>query len=278
MPQGMEVGEMISVRAFGRVGDSSGIRSTLSMLLPSQPKCQATPAHRRAGPSSSPAMLPRPRLAVAARQASCFSCKRRAPSLWAGRHGASKDSAQELPVRPLGSLYRMPLDTGNAGQRPSRPLNTFLTLECRLKNAAEFIGRKGTGGHGGRLLQGLCRRANPADHRLLEFDPATGDFKRNHQHPLTGDLFVFDETSMVRTVQVEEWRGGLGEALRVAGPFGCRCPSIPPCSVSTPRSSNRTCGFAASGSPTGFAKPAHGPACLPDPSPAPSSFRGSPNR
>jgi len=40
--------------------------------------------------------------------------------------------------------------------------------------------------------------------------------------------------------------------LRVAGPFGCRCPSIPPCPVSTPRSSNRACGFAAPGSPTGF--------------------------
>ena len=25
--------------------------------------------------------------------------------------------------------------------------------------------------------------------------------------------------------RVEEWRGGLGEALRVAGPFVCRCPS-----------------------------------------------------
>ena len=41
-------------------------------------------------------------------------------------------------------------------------------------------------------------------------------------------------------------------ALRVAGPFGCRCPNIRPCPVSTSRSSNRTCGFAASGSPTGF--------------------------
>jgi hypothetical protein len=50
--------------------------------------------------------------------------------------------------------------------------------------------------------------------------------------------------------RVEEWRGGLGEALRVAGSFVCRCPSSPPCSVSTPRSSNRTCGFAASGSRT----------------------------
>ena len=37
-------------------------------------------------------------------------------------------------------------------------------------------------------------------HRLLEFDPVSGDFKRNDQHPLTGDLFVFDETSMVDVV------------------------------------------------------------------------------
>jgi hypothetical protein len=55
---------------------------------------------------------------------------------------------------------------------------------------------------------------------------------------------------LARSGRVEEWRGGLGVALRVAGPFVCRCPSSPPCSVSTPRSSNRTCGFPASGSRT----------------------------
>jgi exodeoxyribonuclease V alpha subunit len=37
-------------------------------------------------------------------------------------------------------------------------------------------------------------------HRLLEFDPATGEFKRNQQHPLAGDLFVLDEMSMVDVV------------------------------------------------------------------------------
>ncbi|MFO7901541.1 MAG: SF1B family DNA helicase RecD2 [Planctomycetota bacterium] len=34
-------------------------------------------------------------------------------------------------------------------------------------------------------------------HRLLEFDPATGDFKRNQKQPLQGELFVLDETSMI---------------------------------------------------------------------------------
>ena len=51
--------------------------------------------------------------------------------------------------------------------------------------------------------------------------------------------------------RVEMWRGGVGRAypfpaLSVAGASVTR-----PCSVSTSRSSNRTCGFAASGSPTG---------------------------
>src|SRR6516164_10687920 len=50
--------------------------------------------------------------------------------------------------------------------------------------------------------------------------------------------------------RVEEWRGRLGGPCVLAGPFGCRCPSIPPCAVSTPRSSNRTGGFTASGSRT----------------------------
>jgi exodeoxyribonuclease V alpha subunit len=34
-------------------------------------------------------------------------------------------------------------------------------------------------------------------HRLLEFDPASGGFKRDANHPLKGDLFVVDEASML---------------------------------------------------------------------------------
>jgi len=37
-------------------------------------------------------------------------------------------------------------------------------------------------------------------HRLLEFDPATSEFKKNQQNPLTGDIFVLDEVSMVDVV------------------------------------------------------------------------------
>ena len=34
-------------------------------------------------------------------------------------------------------------------------------------------------------------------HRLLEFDPDTGGFKRGQENPLSGDLFVVDEVSML---------------------------------------------------------------------------------
>ena len=52
--------------------------------------------------------------------------------------------------------------------------------------------------------------------------------------------------------RVERWRGGVGFAYSVSG-FPRLClNSRMPCSVSTSRSSNRTGGFPASGSPTGF--------------------------
>jgi len=56
-----------------------------------------------------------------------------------------------------------------------------------------------TGRAAKRLAETTGRRAKTV-HRPLEFDPATGEFKRNHQPPLTGDLFVLDETSKVDVV------------------------------------------------------------------------------
>ncbi|MEK6250066.1 MAG: AAA family ATPase, partial [Planctomycetales bacterium] len=55
-------------------------------------------------------------------------------------------------------------------------------------------------GRATKRLAETTQRSAKTIHRLLEFDPATGDFKRNQQRPLTGDLFVLDETSMVDVV------------------------------------------------------------------------------
>ncbi len=55
-------------------------------------------------------------------------------------------------------------------------------------------------GRAAKRLTETTERTAKTIHRLLEFDPATGDFKRNQHRPLPGDLFVLDETSMVDVV------------------------------------------------------------------------------
>jgi exodeoxyribonuclease V alpha subunit len=55
-------------------------------------------------------------------------------------------------------------------------------------------------GRATKRLAETTQRSAKTVHRLLEFDPATGEFKRNQKRPLTGDLFLLDETSMVDVV------------------------------------------------------------------------------
>ena len=69
-------------------------------------------------------------------------------------------------------------------------------------------------------------------HRLLEFDPVTGDFKRNQQHPLTGDLFVLDEVSMVDVVLGHQFfRAVPSEACVILVGDVDQLPSVGPGSV-----------------------------------------------
>lgn len=53
-----------------------------------------------------------------------------------------------------------------------------------------------TGRAAKRLAETTGRTAKTL-HRLLEFEPVEGQFNRNEDNPLDGDLFVLDETSMV---------------------------------------------------------------------------------
>jgi exodeoxyribonuclease V alpha subunit len=55
-------------------------------------------------------------------------------------------------------------------------------------------------GRAAKRLAETTGRTAKTIHRLLEFDPVTGDFKKNQQNQLAGDLFVLDETSMVDVV------------------------------------------------------------------------------
>lgn len=69
-------------------------------------------------------------------------------------------------------------------------------------------------------------------HRLLEFDPGIGAFRRNRENPLEADLVVVDETSMVDVVL-------MNQLLRAIPPWAClvlvgdidQLPSVGPGSV-----------------------------------------------
>ena len=63
-----------------------------------------------------------------------------------------------------------------------------------------------TGRAAKRLAETTGRKATTV-HRLLEFDPASGDFKRNRQYPLQGDLFVLDELSLAYVLSIHKRQG-----------------------------------------------------------------------
>jgi exodeoxyribonuclease V alpha subunit len=49
-------------------------------------------------------------------------------------------------------------------------------------------------------LAAPCGREARTIHRLLEYDPSIRGFKRNSEHPLSADLIIVDESSMLDIV------------------------------------------------------------------------------
>jgi len=66
-------------------------------------------------------------------------------------------------------------------------------------------------------------------------------------------LFLLRPLFLLWLSRVEKWRGSLGAAYLVLTLSVVSASRAVPCPVSTSPSSNRTCGFAASGSPTSCA-------------------------
>ena len=56
-----------------------------------------------------------------------------------------------------------------------------------------------TGRAAQRLSGELPKGPPPPFNRLLHFDPAAGGFQFNSRHPLSGDVFILDECSMLDT-------------------------------------------------------------------------------
>jgi len=87
-------------------------------------------------------------------------------------------------------------------------------------------------GRAAKRLSETTHRTAKTIHRLLEFDPATGDFKRNQKHLLSGNLFVLDETSMVDVVLSHQFlRAVPSEACVILVGDVDQLPSVGPGSV-----------------------------------------------
>lgn len=87
-------------------------------------------------------------------------------------------------------------------------------------------------GRAAKRLAETTGQAAKTIHRLLDFDPATGDFRRNASNPLVGDLFVMDETSMVDVVLAHQFFRAVprGACVVLVGDID-QLPSVGPGSV-----------------------------------------------
>ena len=110
--------------------------------------------------------------------------------------GIQLASAQKEAIRQA-CQQKLLVITGGRGVGKTTLVRSILEIFAAKK--LKCVLAAPTGRAAKRLSETTGRTAKTV-HRLLEFDPVTGEFKRNQQHPLSGDLFVLDETSMIDVV------------------------------------------------------------------------------
>ncbi|MDR3212210.1 MAG: ATP-dependent RecD-like DNA helicase [Planctomycetota bacterium] len=87
--------------------------------------------------------------------------------------------------------------TGGPGTGKTTIVNAIVKILAAKKLSIALSAP--TGRAAKRLAETSGREAKTI-HRLLEFDPASGNFKRKQENPLKGDVFVVDEASMLDTI------------------------------------------------------------------------------
>ncbi len=101
-------------------------------------------------------------------------------------------SQKEAVAGALGA--KVMVITGGPGVGKTTLVNVILKILLAKKLKAILCAPTGRAAKRLSETSGLTARTI---HRLLVFDPKTGKFKHNRNHPLGGDVFVVDETSMI---------------------------------------------------------------------------------
>jgi exodeoxyribonuclease V alpha subunit len=113
---------------------------------------------------------------------------------WVERHtGLSLAAAQRDALRQA-LTSKVLVITGGPGVGKTTLVNAIVAVLAAKELTVVLAAPTG---RAAKRLGEATGRDSRTIHRLLEFDPATGGFKRGAAHPLKGDVFVIDESSMI---------------------------------------------------------------------------------
>lgn len=173
-----------------------------------------------------------------------------------GKTGLALAPSQQEAVR-LALRSKVLVITGGPGVGKTTLVNAILKIVTAKSTDVQLCAPTG---RAAKRLSESTGLEGKTIHRLLETDPATGSFKRDDTNPLTCDLLVVDEASMVDVLLMRSLLRALPDsaALLIVGDVD-QLPSVGPGQVLADIiGSDAMPGGAADGSvPPGGAEPDH---------------------
>jgi exodeoxyribonuclease V alpha subunit len=115
---------------------------------------------------------------------------------FAEKRGVSLSEEQRRAIQ-LGAQSRVMILTGGPGTGKTATLRAMVELFYAMRKTVALASPTGRAAQ--RLSEVTGREARTI-HRMLEFDPATMQFKRNDVWPLEADVVIVDEASMIDVI------------------------------------------------------------------------------